>query len=382
MWILISAALLLPLVLNLRQWRLDLDRIQRLTASRKEIPPLNLDSGCAPMVSFLVAAWNEESTLQSSIEAIQRLSYPNLEIVLCAGGTDRTWNLASEFRDPRLILLAQQAGDGKQKSLRRCFENAAGAIIYLLDAGGRITDTACARILGPILRGDEQAVTGSPCTPLREQIDNPFVLSQCASQVYTSIYQAEYSSGLLGANSAILRRAVEQAGGFNADVRSGGDYDLGKRLLRQNQRIRYEASASFPIEFHTHVRPYLRQQARWIRNVVIHGMRFGAYREVASSLAGSLVGLVMVGLPFLSITLALTRSISPGWAWVSAALWAFAFLHAFFSRLRYVNVAARFLGVRFPQRVSALLPLFLLIDFVAWAIPLFQYPSRALRERW
>ncbi|MGA3185529.1 MAG: glycosyltransferase family 2 protein [Bryobacteraceae bacterium] len=373
-----AVTLVLPLIYNLRLWRQDLVRIRKLTAMRKEIPLL---TGDVPRVSFLIAAWNEESTLRSCIEAIERLSYPSLEIVLCAGGTDRTGKIASELNDLRLILLVQQPGDGKQKSLRRCLEQASGEIIYLLDAGGLINDAAFARILGPILSGGEQVVTGSPCTPLPGQIANPFVVSQCASQVYTSIHQPEYSSGLLGANCAILRRKLEQAGGFNAATRTGGDYDLGKRLLRQGSRVRYVADASFPIEFHTQVRAYLRQQSRWIRNVVIHGVRFGAYREVLSCLSASLIGLAMLVLPCLALVLEWSHG-SHTVARICAAVWTFAFLHACCSRVRYVKVAERWLGVRFPRHVLALLPLFLLIDFVAWSIPLVQYQSRALRERW
>lgn len=381
MWILILGVVLPPLIYNLRQWRLDLERVHGREASRTKIPSLDLPAGQIPRVSFLLAAWNEEATLRPCIEAIQRLSYPNFQIVLCAGGTDGTWKTASEFSDPRLILLAQRAGDGKQESLQRCLEKASGEIVYLLDAGGFITGGAFARILGPILSGDEQVVTSNPCTPLPGQLKNPFVASQCASQVYTSIYQPKYSSGLLGANSAILREAVERAGGFNAAVRTGGDYDLGKRLLRQQNRVRYEVEASFPIEFHTDVRGYLRQQARWIRNVAVHGLRFGAYREVASSLSCSLVGLAMLLLPCLALTLAFS-GISATAERITAAIWMCAFLQGFFSRLRYLMVAEQWLGVRIPRRVLAWIPVFLLIDFVAWTIPLTQYPSRALRERW
>jgi cellulose synthase/poly-beta-1,6-N-acetylglucosamine synthase-like glycosyltransferase len=383
MWMLIPAVVLLPLILNLRQWRLDLARVQRLVAARMEIPPLDLHGNPAPRVSFLVAAWNEESTLLSCLEAIQRLGYPNLEIVLCAGGTDRTWQIASKFSDPRLILLPQDPGDGKQKSLQRCLERAGrGEILYLLDADCLITGAAFARMLAPILGGGEQAVTGSPCTPFPEQFGIPFVMSQCASRVYTSLFQPENCSGLVGANCAITRRVLEQAGGFNAAVRAGGDYDLGKRLRRQGTRVHYEVEASIPIEFHSEVRAYLRQQARWIRNVVIHGWRFGEYREVASCLCTSLVGLAMLALPCFSLVLALLPAIPPAIVQISVAAWALAFLHALFSRLRYLNMASRWLGVRFPRRVTALLPLFLMIDFVAWTIPLIQYPSKAGRERW
>jgi cellulose synthase/poly-beta-1,6-N-acetylglucosamine synthase-like glycosyltransferase len=382
MWMLISAVVLPPLIFNLRQWRLDLDRIQKLVDSRKKTPCLDQRDGKSPKVSFLVAAWNEEGTLRSCMKAIQRLNYPSLEVVLCAGGMDRTWKIASEFNDPRLVLLAQQPGDGREGALRRCLERATGEIIYLLDSDCRVTGTAFARILSPILSGDEQVVTCSPCTPFPEQMENPFVVSQCACQVYTSIYQPEYTSGLLGANCAILREAVEQAGGFDAAVRSGGDYDLSKRLLRQGKRVRYEVEAFFPIEFQTQMRPYLRQQARWIRNVVTHGMRFGAYQEVVSGLSTSLVGLAMIALPCLALALARWQGISPVVAGFPAAVWSSALLNAWLSRLRYVKVAARWLGVRFPLRALALLPLFLLIDFVAWTIPLIQYPSRSLRERW
>ncbi|MGA2591069.1 MAG: hypothetical protein ABSH32_14210, partial [Bryobacteraceae bacterium] len=77
MWLLIPAIVLPPLILNLLQWRRDLLRIHELAASRKEIH-LDLRRDEAARVSFLVAAWNEESTVQSSIAAILRLSYPNL----------------------------------------------------------------------------------------------------------------------------------------------------------------------------------------------------------------------------------------------------------------------------------------------------------------
>ncbi|HML18244.1 MAG TPA: glycosyltransferase family 2 protein [Bryobacteraceae bacterium] len=380
MWLLIAVIVFLLLILNLFQWRRDFERIRKLDAARKKISFEDLGDQ-APLVSFLLAAWNEESTLRPSVDAVLHLGYPNLEIVVCAGGTDRTWQIASEFSDSRLILLNQQPGDGKQKSLARCLNRASGEIIYLLDAGGQITDSAFARMLGPILSRNEQAVTSIPCTPFPEQLASPFVVSQCACRVYTSIYQPEYCSGLSGANSVIRRPALEQAGGFRAELGAGGDYDLGKHLVRAGIRIRYDARASFPIEFHTKLGAYLRQQARWLRTVVIHGIRFRAYREVASCLLTSLVGLAMLVLPFLALA-AVFLGISSAIVRICATAWAIGLGHAFLSRLRYLKVAALWLGIRVHRNTVALLPVFLLIDFLAWTIPLFQYPSKQWRHRW
>jgi cellulose synthase/poly-beta-1,6-N-acetylglucosamine synthase-like glycosyltransferase len=373
-WLLIPTV---PLLVNLYQWRRDRKRVSGLIAARTPVPR-NLTS--TERVSFLVAAWNEESTIEACIQAILRLNHPDFEVILHAGGTDRTWEIASRITDPRLVVLLQRQGEGKQASLQQCFERAGGEIIYLLDAGCLITNQAFARILNPIVSGKEQAVTSSPCVPFPAQMASPFVRNQCAARVYTSISQSEYCPGLAGANSAIRRAALEQAGGFHPRIRTGGDYDLGQRLLRHGTRIRYDVEAYFPIEFHVRVRPYLRQQARWLRNVVSHGMRFGAYREAASCLATSLVGFAMLALPLIALVLSYPLA-SPA-ATIIAGCWGMAFLHACFSRFRYLKVAALFLDTPLIPSAVAMIPAYLMIDFLAWSIPLVQYPSKKLRERW
>ncbi len=379
---LVLAAILAPLIFNLFWMRRDLKKVYRLRASRNAGPLLTPAEGGLPMVSVLLAAWNEEAALASSVEAVRALRYPRLEVVLCAGGTDRTWEIAEGLAADGLILLKQYPGEGKQKSLQRCFEQSSGEIVYLLDAGTRITDAAFAAVLGPILSGREQAVTSSPCTPLPGQSGNPFVVSQCATRVYTSLRHPVYCSGLLGASAAVRRSALEQAGAFDPAVRAGGDFELGQRLLRMGVRIRYEVEGTFPFHFHTQLRSYIRQQSRWIRNVVVHGVRFGAYGDVARSLLTSAVGLTMLALPLAGLLLAIAPGAPPDAALFCAAVWLLAFLHALLSRIRYVIVASNWIGFSAGPRILALVPFYLLVDFVAWTRPLFEYPSRTLRERW
>jgi hypothetical protein len=67
---------------------------------------------------------------------------------------------------------------------------------------------------------------------------------------------------------------------------------------------------------------------------------------------------------------------------VLAMGWTFAYAHSFFSRARCMDVATRWLGLGISRRALALLPAFLFIDYLAWTIPLGQYPFRALRDRW
>lgn len=367
--------------MNVFRWRSDLQRLRQVTV-RKNISVLGPTQEHAPRVSFLLAAWNEE-TLKSCLDAILRLDYPDFEVVLCAGGTDRTWQIASELAsDSRVILLRQAAGDGKQKSLARCLEHSSGEVVYLLDAGCLITASAFARMLQPIVCGKEQVVTALPCVPVPAQLTDPFAASQCASRVYTSLCQPDYCSGILGANSAIRRSALDRAGGFAGEARTGVDYDLGKRLRQAGLRIRYDALAFFPMRFRTEIGPYLRQQSRWLRNVVIHGSRFGEYREVASCLISSLTGAGMLASPFAIAGSALSPAVPRTAVEWFAATWIAAFSHAFFSRVRYLKLAGLWLRQSWAPATIALLPVFIFIDFLAWTIPLFEYPWKNRRDRW
>src|ERR1700682_4491732 len=50
-----------------------------------------------PRVSILVAACNESQLVQRHIKSVLGLSYPNIEYVLCAGGTDETYAIADQY---------------------------------------------------------------------------------------------------------------------------------------------------------------------------------------------------------------------------------------------------------------------------------------------
>ena len=91
----------LPLVLSgaaaaaIYNWRLW-ERDKALLARKGEAEPLlPLESWPErPMVSVLVAAWNEREHIERHIESFLALRYPHKELVLCAGGEDGTTEFA------------------------------------------------------------------------------------------------------------------------------------------------------------------------------------------------------------------------------------------------------------------------------------------------
>jgi cellulose synthase/poly-beta-1,6-N-acetylglucosamine synthase-like glycosyltransferase len=348
---------------NWRQWQRD----KALLAHRADpapLPPLE-EWPALPLVSVLVAAWNEADMIERHLESFLQLRYLNKELVLCAGGDDGTYELAKRYGGPQVTVLAQQPGEGKQRALERSFAQSRGEVIFLTDADCLLSDEAFERTLYLVARDEEEASTGTS-RPLPEQLGNPFLVSQASTQLYSSLHLPDYWSGLLGRNAALRRELLQRSRGLAAPAATGTDYVLAKELVRSGARIRQVPHSQVFTRYPTGARPYLQQQRRWLRNVALHGQHYGADDEVRASLRTSLVGVAMLVTPVIAFLAA---------PWLLAA-WGVVAAQALFARLRYLAFGTRLLGrpVRAVDVVSQG-PLFLL-DLVGWAQPLLDYARR------
>jgi len=366
----------LPLVLSgaaaaaIYNWRLW-ERDKAFLARKGEAEPLlPLESWPErSMVSVLVAAWNEREHIERHIESFLALRYPHKELVLCAGGEDGTLALASRYAGPQVKVFEQKPGEGKQKALARCFAETRGEIIFLTDADCQLGDNAFERILWAIIGEREQVATGSS-EPYVEQMSELFAFTQAACQVYSTMHSPRYAPGILGRNCAVERELLEGTAALDEPAPTGTDYVLAKVLDASGALIRQVPESLMPTDYPGTAREYLRQQRRWLRNVVLHGYRFGAHEEMRASLRTSLLGLAMLFLPLLGFVL------SP-WLFL---IWLLLSAQALFSRLRYLSFGSKIFDR--PLLVADVVwqvPL-LFLDFLAWTGPLADYVRQ--REKW
>lgn len=380
-WPILVGAAIATVVSNAARWRGDHRLALRLRQEQQHDAPL---PACAPRVSILVAAWNEAHLIGRHIESVLALRYPAVEYVLCAGGTDDTYELAKRYERPGVVVIEQRHGEGKQAALRRCLRRATGEIIFLTDADCLPDDQSVERTLGPILEGAAEATTGGS-RPLPEQAcphrQNILVAYRSAVDTYRSARAPSESAGLLGRNAALTRRALERAGGFDAEVASGTDYHLAKRLLKTGVRIRQVPGSEMATHYPEGLRGYVRQQRRWLRNVVLLSYQFRAYRDLAMALRTSLIGLGMLG----------SVAVWPVAPWLMA-LWFIAVVHGAAGKVRYLAFASTLRHDR-PRRPggrvrSGAMPAYLLwaipltlVEFVAWAWPFADYVTLRHRKR-
>ena len=315
-----------------------------------------------PCVSILVAAWNEADVIERHIASVQALRYPHKEYIVCAGGPDGTYELARRHAGPGIQVLEQHPGEGKQASLRRALQHASGEIIFLTDSDCLLDDDGFERVLAGLVNHDDAVAASGGIRPCPEQRRNPFVFHQWSQQVYALWHMPESVTGLVGANCAVRRDALLASGALDDAVASGTDYYLAKRLLANGGVIVHVAAATASTGYPESWRAYRRQQSRWLRNVALHGARFGAFGEVRAALRTSLIGLVMTVLPVAALW------VGP----VALTLWLLAFTQAYAGKQRYYELARTVAGgdAALPGAMAA--AVYTAGEFPVWTAPLLQ----------
>ncbi|PDV99131.1 hypothetical protein A9Q02_13450 [Candidatus Chloroploca asiatica] len=323
-----------------------------------------------PKVSTLVAAWNEGSQIEAHLRSFLELTYPDIELILCAGGTDETYVRALRYAGPHVTVIEQQPGEGKQRALARCLEYATGEIVYLTDADCLFDDEALTRLLAPLVNEGEQVATGSSRL-LDEQMEQILPRHLWAAEMVSDAHRSTISDGLLGRNAALTRNAIAHIGGLNYQAPTGTDYQLAKRLLQIGLTIRFVresvVSTGYPETFIT----YQRKQSRWLRNLLIYGPVYEAWKDVAATRRTLAIGLGMLLLPVVGLRL---RPV--------LLLWFLLLSHGMLARLRYASFSTRLSGHPVPAMLFAAIPALTMADVVVWSMPLLDLIDSARRSRW
>lgn len=351
---------------NWRLWRRDRALAARLRAERPPLPEL----ARTPKVSALVAAWNEADHIDGHIESFLALRYPDIELILCAGGSDDTYARALRYAGERVTVLEQQPGEGKQRALARCLEQATGELIYLTDADCLFDDEALTRLLAPVVDGEVEVATGAS-RPLDEQLEQLLPRHLWATDLASDARRPVASDGILGRNVALTREALSCTGNLSYPAPTGTDYQLAKRLLCAGLPIRFVRESVVPTVYPETFTTYRRQRSRWLRNLLIYGPAYGAGQDVAATQRTIAIGLAMLLLPLVGLRYG-----------PLLLLWLLLLVHGMLARLRYLSFSALLSDRPVPRRLSAAVPALTLIDMVTWASPVVDLLDTRRRLQW
>jgi GT2 family glycosyltransferase len=215
-----------------------------------------------PRFSVVVCSYNGSRTLRDTLEGLEKLQYPDYEVIVVDdGSTDETAAIAGEF-EVRLIRTEQ---NGLSSARNTGMAAATGEIVAYIDDDAW-PDPHWLTYLAEVFERTDHAAVGGPNVPP----PGDGAVAACVadapggpSHVLLSDREAEH---LPGCNLAIRRDRLEAIGGFDPRFRTAGDdVDVCWSLQERGWSLGYHAAALVWHRRRNSVRTYWRQQVGYGR---------------------------------------------------------------------------------------------------------------------
>jgi GT2 family glycosyltransferase len=211
-----------------------------------------------PRVSVVVCAYNAAGTLEDCITSLERLTYPDYEIIVVNdGSTDRTSEIAHSHPRVRVIDTPNR---GLSAARNVGLADATGEIVAYTDSDARADRDWLTFLIQPFLTSD---VVGSGGPNVVPGDDPP--MAQCIARAPGEpthvLLDDRIAEHVPGCNMAFRRESLLAIGGFNPIyLRAGDDVDMCWRMQARGWRIGFSAAALVWHHHRSTIAAYWRQQ--------------------------------------------------------------------------------------------------------------------------
>ena len=241
-------------------------------------PPLELDRACPP-ITLLVAAYNEEASIEETVSYALGSQYPGeLQVVVADdGSTDATPEIVRRMAaaDSRVRLVEAEHG-GKAEALNTALVTVETAVVATIDADTLLLKESLHRGVTRLLEAPSDTVAVAGSVLVRNSRANALTRMQ-EWDYFLAIASVKRQQALLqgtlvaqGAFSIYRTPALREAGGW--PDRIGEDIVLTWAMIQNGGRTTFEPTAIAFTEVPTQFRHFLRQRQRWARGM-IEGLR-------------------------------------------------------------------------------------------------------------
>src|SRR5262245_29814055 len=211
-----------------------------------------------PKISVVVCAYNAADTIEDCLSSLERLTYPDYEIIVINDGS-RDATAAIAARHPAVKLVDIPNG-GLSAARNVGLMEATGEIIAYTDADTRVDPDWLTFLVQPFLTSDVVGSGGPNVVPP----DDPPV-AQCIARAPGGpthvLLDDRIAEHVPGCNMAFRRDALVAIGGFNpVFLRAGDDVDVCWRLQARGWKIGFAPAALVWHHHRASLKAYWRQQ--------------------------------------------------------------------------------------------------------------------------
>ena len=209
-------------------------------------------------VSVVVCAYNAAETLHDCLTSMERLIYPDFEVIVVNDGSrDSTGAIARQYPSCRVIDVDHA---GLSAARNAGLAAATGEIVAYADADVRVDPDWLTYLVQPFANAEVVAAGGLSLPPP----DSPW-LAHCVARAPGGpthvLLDDRTAEHVPGCNIAIRRDALRAIGGFNPIyLRAGDDVDVCWRLQAAGGRIEFMPGALVWHHHRSSVRAFWRQQ--------------------------------------------------------------------------------------------------------------------------
>ncbi|HWD92895.1 MAG TPA: glycosyltransferase [Verrucomicrobiae bacterium] len=235
-----------------------------------------------PKVSVVVASYNGARTLKQCLESLQRLNYPDYEIILVDdGSTDATQKIASEVERaspgatvpdesgrrarsgapyPPFINIRHEKNFGLSIARNTGIAAATGEIVAFTDSDCRADEDWLYYLVGSLAGSEFVGVGGPNLLPPEDSRVAAAVMVSPGGPAHVMLTDRE-AEHIPGCNMAFYKRALEEIGGFDPIfMKAGDDVDVCWRLQQAGCKIGFSPSAFVWHYRRSTMGAYLKQQ--------------------------------------------------------------------------------------------------------------------------
>lgn len=113
-------------------------------------------------LSVIIPCFNEESTIESIVQAVKQVNLASEILIIDDGSTDGTRALLKQWEnDPLVKVIYHAVNQGKGAAVRTGFQNATGDVFIIQDADLEYDPREYPSLMKPIEEGKAQVVYGS-----------------------------------------------------------------------------------------------------------------------------------------------------------------------------------------------------------------------------
>ncbi len=306
-----------------------------------------------PKVSIIIATLNNEQTIGECLKAVCGLNYPKdaVEVIVVDGcSKDATVQIAEQYpvKVVSTPLNAPAAYNYAMKVTRH-------EILGFIDSDAKVEKEWLNKLVQHL---DDAKVAGVSGGIETWNTENPWARSIGYDMANRYSRLKKYATRIATMNLLMKKRVIEEAGGFDENLPSQYDTDLGFRITRMGYKIVFDANAKCYHFNRTTVRAFYRQQLQYGKNTL------KLYFKHSKLARGDEITDVFMNLqPALMLTvmalflLGIIEVLRPLW-YASALILTLIFVY-------YVYCAAKF-AVKFKDKAAMRLVVLYFVRAFAW----------------